>query len=124
MVYDANNAKLLDTSKFPNDSIFEGMIIDITDGLVSQFIKESAKSKWEGDLNSNAILVKVEVKLEDDKSETFEQMFTYIDENGETLYTVNSNMGKFNKKYETTPMLQQKVKVITDSNGFAKIKIE
>ena len=80
MVYDANNAKVLESNKFPKDTILDGVIVSIEDGIVSNFITEGAKENWQGDVNANAIKVLVEVKL-DDKSETFEQMFTYIDVN-------------------------------------------
>lgn len=124
MAYDANNAKVLETNKFPKDSVLDGIIINLEDGVVSQFISESAKQKWDGDLSSNAILVTVQVKLDDEQSENFDQMFTYIDQEGETFYTENSNIGKFHKKYGSLPVLEQKVKVMTNSDGFAKIKID
>ena len=127
MGYDAKNGAEGKGSNLPKDEILVGVIASIEDGVVKQFIPESAVDGWKGDINSPAINLQLDVTVEKDGNKIVEkltQMFTYILEGGKTIYSVKSNLGKYKKKYEKLPEVGDQVKVITDSDGFGKIKIE
>lgn len=125
-MYNANNAKEVEnTTKLPKDTILNGVIISIDDGKVKDYLPDSAKEKWKGDLDSNAINCTIEVAIDDMHTETITQIFPYIDNNGTTEYKENSNLSKFKKKYEgKLPQPGLKVKVITNGEGFGKLKLE
>ncbi len=126
MSYNINNAKEIKTD-LPKDTVLNGVIIDIKSGAVLDFISDSAKEKWQGDVYQPAINCKIEVTIDDynkEKRHTYE-MFTYNeDENGTTCYTTRSNMGKFKKKYGFLPNVGQVVKIITNSDGRGKVMLE
>jgi len=105
------------------DSILDGIVTNIQDGKVKDFVQNT--EKWEGDVNGPAINAVIEVQLPDNKLENTSQVFTYRrSEEGETAYHSTSNIGKFKKKYGSLPKPGVKVKVITDSNGFGKVKLD
>lgn len=119
------NAKEAEETKgmaeLPKDTIFDGVIIDIKDGKVSDFIPEG--TPWKGDIENPAINLKVEVKV-GDKQEQFTQLFTYINEDNKTKFTPGSNLGKFNKKYGKLPETGDQIKIISNSDGYGKIKLD
>jgi len=118
-MYNPNNAK--ETAMLPKDSILDGVIIDIKDGKVSDFVLNL--DKWKGDHQQSAINVAVEVDSNGNKV-TIEQLFTYKDNNGVTEFPANSNLGKFKKKYGELPSAAKQVKIQTNNDGFGKIKID
>jgi hypothetical protein len=129
MVYNAKNAEEAKgvSGDLPKDSIFTGVITTIEDGIVKQFIKEEVQKTWQGDIESPAIMLTIEVKVGADVKELvkIQQMFTYIaGDGGKTLYSTKSNLGKYVKKYDKLPEAGDQVKIITNENGFGKIKIE
>ena len=127
MGYNANNAAEGKGSNLPKDEILVGVIANIEDGVVKQFIPESAVEGWKGDVSSHAINLQLDVTFEKDGNKVVEkltQMFTYILEGEKTIYSARSNLGKYKKKYEKLPEVGDQVKVITDEHGFGKIKIE
>ena len=119
MTYNAEQAK--ETAMLPKDLILEGVIVEIKDGRVSDFVTNL--EKWKGSHQQTAINVSVEVEAEGKKT-ILEQVFTYNDVNGITEYTINSNLGKFKKKYGELPGLAQQVKIQTDGDGFGRIKLD
>ena len=122
MGYNPENAEKKEVeSKLPKDSIVDGVIIDIQDGKVKDFVKNL--DKWK-DENQPAIEVTVDIKTADD-SVKHAQVFTYeAGEDGKTLYGAKSNLGKFAKKYGSLPKVALPVKIITDDSGFGTIKLE
>ena len=127
MSYNAKNAEEGKGSNLPKDEILVGVITNIEDGKVKDFIPESAVEGWKGDVNSPAINLNLDITVEKGETKTVEkltQMFTYISENGKTIYSSRSNLGKYNTKYGKLPEVGDQVKVITDEHGYGKIKIE
>ena len=124
MAYNAQKSEELKGSTLPADQILVGIITDIQDGVSKDFVAESAKSTWKGDLDSPAINVIVEVKPNPEEDPVkIHQMYTYIDEDGTTKYTKGSNLGKYHKKYGKLPEAGDQVKVETNGDGFGKIKL-
>jgi hypothetical protein len=118
------NAKNIEEIKgLPADKILDGVIIGVIDGKVKEFINPEALNNWKGDLNSNAINVDVEI-LHDNTRHVITQMFTYIDEDGKVKFPTRSNLGKYIKKYDKAPEVEDKVLIQTDGDGFAKIKLK
>ena len=118
-MYDAKNTKEIE-GKLKADTIYDGVIFNINDGKVKDFI--SNPTKWDGDVEQQAINVEVEVPVECDVVR-FKQLFTYGIEasTGVTLFHKKSNMGKFKAKYGKVPETSKSVKVMADKEGFAKI---
>ena len=123
MSYNAKNYIISKGMGLPVDTILDGVIISIEDKQVKDFISENAKSGWKGDLDSQAINVEIEIINDKQQSFKFHQMFTYFEKEGKTSYTENSNLGKYVLKYKKLPEIGDKIKIITDSNGFGKIKL-
>ena len=110
-----------DATQLPRDSIFDAVITDIKDGQVKNFI--SADVEWKGDREGRVIDVEYEIKV-DEKMVKASQLFTYKEENGCTVYTPKSNLGKYKMKYKKLPEAGDQIKVITNSDGFGKIKLD
>lgn len=117
-MYDAKNAK--EEPTLPSDEIFTGAIIDIKDGQVKEFV---TSDKWQGDKEGKAIQITIEV-MHKEQSHKFEQVFTYTEEEGKTIYRPKSNLGKYKKKYEKLPEVGDQIKCLTNSEGFLKLKLE
>ena len=121
MGYDPENAREKEPeSKFPKDKILDGVITILNDGKVKDFIQNT--EKWK-DKEQPAIEVCVEVMV-DGKAEIHKQVFTYNQDDKGMVYGTKSNLGKFKAKYETLPKVSTKVKVVTNSDGFATIKLD
>lgn len=121
-MYNPQNAKET-SSLLPKDSILDGVIIKIDDGQTKDFIPETALANWKGSIENPAINVVMEVTAGDDKVKV-SQMFTYNDDNGTTTFAPGSNLGKYKRKYDKVPEVGDKVKVLTNSEGFGRIKLE
>ena len=123
-MYDAKNAKEGEAkTQLPTDSIIDAIIVDIKDGIVKNFISEEVQKKWQGDIESRAIECNLEVKSGEEMVK-ITQLFTYTEEDGKTVYNPKSNLGKFKTKYKKLPEHGDQVKVITNSDGFGKIKLD
>lgn len=111
---------------FPEDSIFVGVITDIQEGIVKDFISEKAQQHWKSDLDGNVIEVSYEVIVPETKATIkHSQLFTFeLTDEGRTGFTTNSNLAKYYRKYGNLPEVGQTVKVMTDSNGRGKIKLD
>jgi hypothetical protein len=124
MAYNAKNYVESKGMGLPADTILDGVIVVIEDKQVKDFISESAKAGWKGDIESSAINVEVELMVGEPKTSIkIHQMFSYFDKEGKTGYTSNSNLGKYVAKYKKMPEIGDQVKIITDSSGFGKIKL-
>lgn len=114
--YQPDNAEQVESvGTLPKDTIIDGEIIAIDDGVVGDFVQG-----WKNPEQS-AIAVEVECKEGNVKN----LIFTYgRSPTGKMTYTEGSNLGKFAAKYGGLPRLAQKVKVVTDAKGFGKIKLD
>ena len=122
--YNPENAKKQETvPKLKPDSILDGVVVAIEEGKVLDFVKHL--DKWNGASDQPAIQVIVEVPGEGEVVR-IEKLFTHGFEEGTNaiLYHEKSNMGKYEKKYGNIPKVGDKVKVITNSEGFGKVMIE
>ena len=124
MGYNPQNAKEGNAgTQLPADTIMDGVIVSINDGHTKDFIKPEVQKIWKGDIESLAINCTVEVKNGEEMVK-IEQLFTYSEEEGQTIYNAKSNLGKFKVKYGKLPVAGDQVKVITNSDGFGKIKLD
>jgi hypothetical protein len=120
MVYDAKNAKELDGRSLPKDTILDGVITHIQDGKIKDFVKDAAK--WENP-ESDAIDLEIEMNT-GDSMQKMHQLFTYIlSHDGRTSYTKSSNLGKYKIKYGKLPEVGDQLKIVTDGNGYGKVKL-
>jgi hypothetical protein len=123
-MYNAKNYVEAKGNGLPTDTILDGVIIGIEDKQVKDFIPESAKVTWKGDIESSAINVEIEILVGESKTSIkIHQMFSYFEKDGKTGYASSSNLGKYFAKYKKMPEIGDQVKIITDSNGFGKIKL-
>ena len=126
MAYNPKNAiEGEDKTQLPKDSIFNGVIVDIRDGKVSDFVPDNVE--WKGPRDGPVIEITTEVATHNgnpDGSVRVKQLFTYFQEEDKTIYTPKSNLGKYHKKYGKLPIVGEQVKVITNSEGWGKIKLE
>ena len=122
MAYNPENSVV--STVLPVDSILDGVVIEINDGVVTDFVKsETGIKAWKGDVHSPAIEAVVEC-LVDNKPARIKQLFVYgVGKSGETEYSLRSSIGKFKAKYGSLPKVGVKVKVITNNSGFGKIKL-
>lgn len=118
MTYNANEATA--AVSLPPDSMLDGRIVKIEDGKIKDFVKNLAK--WEGDVEQPAINATVSV-THDKKEIQFNQIFGYILVDGKTQYAPKSNIGKFKAKYGKLPQVGLTVRVVTNSEGYGKIKL-
>jgi hypothetical protein len=119
-MYDAKNARELDRRSLPKDTILDGVITNITDGKIKDFVKDSAK--WENP-ESNAIDIEVEMNTPEG-IQKLHQLFTYVvTADGKTAFTKTSNLGKYKAKYGKLPEISDMVKIITDGDGYGKVKL-
>ena len=123
MAYDANKQESVEfESSLPKDSIIDGVIKKIDDGIVKDFVNETALAKWQGETDIPAINIVVEIQVEGkDKPVEMHQMFTY---HPDGKNTDSSNMGKYINKYGKAPSEGDQVKILTNDKGFGKIKID
>ena len=123
MPYDSEKGKEL----VPEAGITaEGIVINIDDRQVKDFVtlNEEQKRNWKGDLDSEAINLTLEI-FHDNKKLRIEQFFTYKTNNeGQTEYGKKSNLGKYNTYYGKLPQVGDRVKTVTDVNGFFRLLIE
>jgi tRNA U54 and U55 pseudouridine synthase Pus10 len=122
MGYNPENGKEVEPKNIlPKDTVLDGVIIAIKDGVVKDFVQNL--DKWKNK-EQPAIEVTVEIKVEEE-SVQHHQVFTYSNGlNGETEYGKTSNLGKFKRKYESLPKVAQMVKISTNKDGFGTIKLD
>lgn len=118
-MYNPQNAK--EQPGLPQDTIFEGAVISVTDGKVKNFVKDT--TKWRAGEDSPAISVAMEI-VHNNKPYKFSQVFSYEEENGQTVYSQRSNLGKFKAKYGSLPQAGTKIKASTNNEGFLRLKLD
>ena len=130
MAYNAKEAQEAKGNGLPADSILVGVITNVVSmkgdkpTQMKDFVEEQYWSKFDGGVDKPAINVEFEVKNPDNEEIVkLKEMFTYIDDNGKTLYTSKSNLGKYKIKYNKLPEAGDQVKVTTNGNGIGKIKL-
>jgi len=118
MSYDPGNSE--ERSVLPEDTIFDGVIINIADGKIKDFVRNL--EKWK-EPESPAINCDIEV-THNDRKLVFSQLFPYRSENGKTVYGGKSKLGKYKAKYGKLPQASDKVKCMTNNEGFLRLKLE
>jgi len=122
MAYNAKDSKEMEG--VPAGVSAEGVIINIKDGKSRDFIKtDEARKSWKGDLDQTAIEVEIETKFKE-RSFKLSKMFTYTEEDGKTVFGTNSNLGKYNSYYGKLPEVGDKVKLLSNKDGFFRLLIE
>jgi hypothetical protein len=119
-MYNAKNAKELEGHGLPKDSIIDGVIINIDDGTVKEFVKDT--TKWDNP-EGKAINLTIEVKV-GESSVKFNELIAYVERDGITSYTKKSKLGKFKGKYNKLPEVGDVVKILTDKEGYGEIKLD
>uniref|UniRef100_A0A6M3XHB3 Uncharacterized protein n=1 Tax=viral metagenome TaxID=1070528 RepID=A0A6M3XHB3_9ZZZZ len=98
-----------------------GVIVSIEDGKTSDFVKNL--ENWKGDINSPAINVHIEIMHNNEKYE-LQKLFNYKNEGDKTVFSSNSNLGKYKKYYRKLPESSDQVKLVTNADGFFRLLIE
>jgi len=119
MAYDPEKGKEMEY--LPKDSVLDATIVEIADGKTEDFVKNL--QKWQGDPKSPAINITMACMVEDSPV-TLSQVFTYAESGGKTAYSANSNLGKYVRKYGNLPKVGDKIKIMTDKEGFGKVKVD
>lgn len=120
MAYNAQNATEQQTLKGGLAST--GIITHIQDGTVGAFITETGKATWKGEMEQPAINVTVETNYRG-TTYKFEKLFTYRLTEDKTVYTTNSNLGKYHKRYGKLPETGDQITCVTNSEGFWEISM-
>lgn len=103
------------------DSIVEAVIVNIESGRVKDFVKNL--TGWK-DPDQTAILVHTEAK-QGEQVVKDTHVFTIIyGKDGAVEYNVKSNIGKYASKYGHLPKVGDKIRIMTNSEGFGHIKLE
>jgi hypothetical protein len=103
------------------DTIYDGVIINIEDKRVKDFLKPG--TEWKGSVDEPCIKITMEVK-EGEKALQCEKLFTYNTDGAHTLFSKKSNLGKFSLKYGKLPEVGDRVKCITNSEGYLNLKLD
>ena len=98
-----------------------GVIVKIDDGKTSDFVKNL--ENWKGDINALAINIHIEIQHNNEKYE-LQKLFNYKDENGKTIFSSNSNLGKYKQYYKKLCEAGDQVKCLTNKDGFFRLLIE
>lgn len=125
MTYNAENAQEYKSSgKFegglPEDTIVEGVITEVVDGQIKDFVANLAKWKQP---DQPAIKVVTQTTFQGATLEG-NQMFPYFETDGVTTFGKRSDLAKFKAKYGVMPKVGVKVKVMSNSKGYLTIKLE
>ena len=98
-----------------------GVIVKIDDGKTSDFVKNL--ENWKGDINNPAINVHIEIMHNNEKYD-LQKLFNYKDEGIRTVFSSNSNLGKYKRYYGKLPEAGDQVKCLTNKDGFFRLLIE
>jgi len=120
-MYNVNNA--IEQEQLQAGIIIKGIIIQINDGIVKDFINEVALAKWLKP-EETAIELVVECQHEGNTYKDTRIMPYRTNTDGNTVYSTNSNLGKYNRYYKKLPEVGDQVQMKTNANGFFKIIIE
>jgi hypothetical protein len=119
-MYNPQNAK--ECVGLPPDTIYTGVIVDIQDRKVKDFVKSEDIGKWKKP-EQNAINVCFEV-IHNGQSYKVFKIFTYAETNGTTEYGSKSDLGKFKAKYGKLPTMGDQAKFMTNKDGFLRLKLD
>jgi len=98
-----------------------GVIVKIDDGKTSDFVKNT--ENWKGDIQAPAINVCIEIMHNNEKYE-LQKLFNYKNEGDKTVFSSNSNLGKYKQYYNKLPEAGDQVKCLTNKDGFFRLLIE
>ena len=122
MVYNPESIEI--SLKLSPGIVEPGKIVAVDDGKVKDFLANPDHEKWQKNKDSPAINVTVEcdhngIKYQDSK------MFLYTEKNGKTMFTENSNLGKFTAYYEgKAPKVGNLAQMKTNKDGYFRLVIE
>ena len=119
MVYNPNNAT--EKQGLGAGLSATGVITTIEDGKTSDFVKNT--ENWKGDINALAINIHIEILHNSEKYE-LQKIFNYKDEQGRTVFSSNSNLGKYKQYYKKLPESGDQVKCLTNKDGFFRLLLE
>ena len=100
----------------PKDEILNGVIIGIEKGLLSEFVKPEVHHKFDN-LQQETLNILIDCDFKDKKIKVTDRLPYYAEP------MTNSKLGKFLNKYEEL-IIGAQIKVIFDSDGFGKIKVD
>ena len=120
MTYDHEKSEA--KASLPEDTIFDGAITNIRDGVVRDFVLPEHLGSWKNP-DSRAISVHVELQHAE-QVHKFDEIITYVNEGEKTVYTKRSKLGKFAEKYKQLPSVGLKIKAILNAKGYPTIKLE
>jgi len=83
----------------------EGIIKDIEIGVVKDFVKEEDRGKWKGSIEAQCL----EMHIETPDKTIIKQIMTFSPH-------PNSNMGRWRRRYEKCPDINDKVQLRHDGN--------
>ncbi len=118
MAYNAQKAEEQPT--LPSDVVFDGVITQIEDKEVKDFVKNL--TKWNNP-EQTAINCTIEVKHKE-KTFRFDHLFPYEQDGDTTKYSPRSKIGKYKAKYDKLPEVGDKVKAMTNTEGFLRLKLD
>lgn len=121
MAYDAKNATVVENLRA--GIVEQGVVVNVADGKVGDFLTDKGKDKWEGDHNTLAIQVTVEV-LHDNTKYNCERLFTYFTQADKTVFKSNSNLGKYFRYYKKLPEVGDQVQCKTDADVYFRLVID
>ena len=104
----------------PEDLILDAVVTRIQDGVVKDFVMNL--EKWK-DPEQPCIQLSMETQHEGTDFK-FEELFTYRNEGDKVVYSRRSKLGKFAEKYSGLPKVGVKVKALTNSEGYLRLKID
>lgn len=119
MPYNSQNAE--EVKGLPAGIGAEGVIVAINDGTTKDFVENT--ENWKGDVNQPAIEVHIETKY-NEQVYTVKKLFNYRWEEQKVKYTENSNLGKYKKYYGKLPQVGDRVRLLTNKEGFWRILLE
>lgn len=120
MGYNAKDAQ--EVQGIPAGESAQGVVINIVDGEVKDFVTNM--EGWRGDPSSKAINIQIETTY-NGNSFTLSRVFTYKkNKEGKTEYASTSNLGKYKAYYNKLPEVGDKVKLLSNKEGFFRLLIE
>jgi|SRR6056297_1994999 len=118
MVYNTENYEIQE--QIAPGQVTQGVIIDIKDGKIKDFVDDTSKFK---DPDQTCINLTAECQYDAQKY-TDSKLFTYIDNEDKMKVPAKSNLGKYKKYYGKMPQTGDQVQMKTNSDGYFKIVFE
>lgn len=118
--YKPNNAIKIERAEA--GTIIDGIIFNIVEGTPRDFIESEQQLSKFKNKDETCINVFIEFKY-NDKVFKINQLFSFIEGKDCIYYTDNSNLGRYKKFYKKLPEVSDKVKLMSNSEGFFRLVI-